>query len=164
LVHYPHLDMIALENLNVDAAIWRWVAGFHAALYRHSLVGARGTIQTPFPRADKKNGQVVIEQILPQNLAFIDNIKRNRVHNNVDRLVSNNNKLIYECVWALFDKGERWSCMFALDIYDWKDLGSHTVDIPARGCTGFYELPDGSAPEGAARDHARTIVTLNYDI
>jgi hypothetical protein len=49
VAHYPHLDMVALENLNVDAAIWRWVAGFHAALYRHSLIGARGSIQTPFP-------------------------------------------------------------------------------------------------------------------
>jgi hypothetical protein len=164
LVHYPHLDMVALENLNVDAAIWRWVAGFHAALYRNSLVGARGTIQTPFPRADKEYGRVTIERILRQNLEFIDNIKRNRAHNNLDRLVSNNRKLIYECVWSQFDKGTRWFCMFALDIYDWKDLGSHTTEIPARGCTGFYELPDGSAPESAARDHARTIITPNYDI
>jgi hypothetical protein len=54
--------------------------------------------------------------------------------------------------------------MFALDIYDWKDLGSHTADIPARGCTGFYVLLDGSAPETAARDRARTLITPNYDI
>jgi hypothetical protein len=164
IVHYPHLDMVALENLNVDAAIWRWVLGFHAALYRHSLIGERGSIQTPFPRGNKNDGRVTIEPILRQHLEFIASIKRNRAHNNLDRLISNNGKLIYECVWAQFDKQARWFCMFALDIYDWKDLGSHTADIPARGCTGFYVLRNGSAPETAARDHARTLITPNYDI
>ena len=28
--------MVALENLNVDAAVWRWVKGFHAALYHQA--------------------------------------------------------------------------------------------------------------------------------
>jgi hypothetical protein len=54
--------------------------------------------------------------------------------------------------------------MFALDIYDWKDLGAHAKNIPARGCAGFYMLPSGLAPENATRDHARTIIIPNYDV
>lgn len=40
--------------------------------------------------------------------------------------------------------------MFGVDIYDWKDLGSSTPSIPARGCAGMYQREDGSRPEMAA--------------
>jgi hypothetical protein len=33
-VHHASLDMVSLENLNIDLAIWRWVRGFHATLCR----------------------------------------------------------------------------------------------------------------------------------
>jgi hypothetical protein len=107
-VDYPHLGMVALENLAVDSAIWRWIAGFHAALYRQPMTGARGSIQTPFPRADKNEGRVVLRPLLPQNIEFVDNIKINRAHGNLDAIVSNNGKVVYECVWCLFDESDRW--------------------------------------------------------
>src|ERR1700730_18569644 len=59
LVRYRHPDMVALENLDVDAAVWRWVFGFPAALYHRPLDLQRGDMQTPFPRADKIDGEVV---------------------------------------------------------------------------------------------------------
>jgi hypothetical protein len=107
---------------------------------------------------------VSLRPLLPQNLKFVDNIKRNRAHGNLDGIASNSGKLVYDCVWCQFDKDDRWFCMFALDIYDWKDLGSHTEEIPGRGCVGFYVLPDGSIPELAARDHPRTVIIPNYDV
>ena len=61
------------------------------------------------------------------------------------------------------DNDPRWLCMFAWDVYDWKDLGNHSRGTPARGCAGFYMLPDGLAPENAARDHVRGVIIPNYD-
>jgi hypothetical protein len=56
------------------------------------------------------------------------------------------------------DAGGEWVCMFALDIYDWRDLGSHTAAIPSRGCVGMYLLPDRSVPEAAARDLKQSVL------
>jgi hypothetical protein len=47
----------AVVNLDIDAAVLRWIAGFHAAFYRESGVGIRGSLVTPFPRARLANGQ-----------------------------------------------------------------------------------------------------------
>jgi hypothetical protein len=43
-------------------------------------------------------------------------------------------------------------CVFALDIYDWKDLGRTSV-LPARGCAGFYMTPAQTIP--ATRESRR---------
>ena len=53
--------------------------------------------------------------------------------------------------------------MLALDIYDWNDLGSHTPEIPARGCAGMYALPDYSRPEGATVGKRPAIEIPNID-
>jgi hypothetical protein len=37
----PQADQGAMVNLDIDAAVWRWIAGFHAALYRESGVGRK---------------------------------------------------------------------------------------------------------------------------
>ncbi|MDR3422205.1 MAG: hypothetical protein P4L80_13340, partial [Xanthobacteraceae bacterium] len=61
------IGMGAISNLNVEQAMWRWVAGFRAALYKEPLVGARGSIVTPFPLADLINGHysIVLCEIAP---------------------------------------------------------------------------------------------------
>jgi hypothetical protein len=46
IVHSGRLGMGAVSNLNVEQAIWGWIAGFHAALYGEPLLGARGSIST----------------------------------------------------------------------------------------------------------------------
>lgn len=161
--HYPGLG-VALENLNVDAAIWRWIKGFHAALYRQPLVGDEYSIQTPFPRADKNNGLVTVRPIRQQHLLTVESIKRNRASGNLDAIIANNGKLRFECVWCLADDQVSWFCMFALDIYDWKDLGSHSNAIPARGCAGVYLLPDKTAPEGAATGRDGPVLIPNVDV
>jgi hypothetical protein len=161
--HYG--NMVAVENLNIDAAVWRWVRGFHAALYRQPLVqSANRAIQTPFPRAQKTFGGPVVVPIRQQHVLSVDVIKRNRVVRNLDRVYSNKDQLRYECVWAKGDESDWWICIFALDIYDWKDLGSHTAEIPARGCTGMYVQQNRSVPEGATLDAMQIIAVPNQDV
>ena len=50
-------------------------------------------------------------------------IKTQRLLQNLDRITSNNGKLTYESVWCKFRDADVWACVFALNIYDWKDLG-----------------------------------------
>jgi hypothetical protein len=136
-------------NLDVDQAVWRWIRGFHAALYRQPLLTTNHAIVTPFPRADLGSGVPKVRPLRPQHALAVRVLKYNRHVGNLDALVANNGQLRYECVWAEADDGGRWFCMFGLDIYDWKDLGSHSEEIPARGCAGMYALPDYSLPAGA---------------
>ncbi len=160
---YPHLDMAAIENVHIEAAVWRWVKGFHAALYKQPLISSKKALQTPFPRGELQNDKIYMHHLLPQHTLTVEAIKRNRAYNNVDRISSNNNKLTYECVWAQFDNSENWFCMFALDIYGWKDLGSSTKDIPARGCVGLYVPDDNAVPIEASKDHIGKILIPNFD-
>jgi hypothetical protein len=76
-VHYPGVGT-ALENLNIDAAVWHWVRAFHAALYRRPVVvGALVSIQTPFPGGERRADGIRIIPILQQHVLAVDTIKRN---------------------------------------------------------------------------------------
>jgi hypothetical protein len=157
--------MAAIENFDVVAAAWRCISGFHAALYRQYLPSnVDGAIELPFPRANRStSGKLQFYSLKEQHLIFVENIKRNRAFGNLDSIISNKRKMTYECVWCQFDNDPRWLCMFAWDIYDWKDLGNHSEGIPARGCAGCYVLPDGSLPQHASCDHIRELIIPNYD-
>jgi hypothetical protein len=132
-------------------------------LYRQPLTGNTCSIKTPFPRGENRYGRIVGRPILKQHTLAVAAIKRNRVSGNLDGVVSNNGKLRHECVWCQADDGEAWICAFGLDIYDWKDLGSHANGIPARGCVGIYALADRSAPDTASRDLASRRLVPNID-
>lgn len=160
--HYPGLG-VGVKNLNVDAAIWRWIKAFHAALYRQPLHGNNFAIQTPFPRADLNLGKFQIQPLRAQHFLAVEEIKRNRILRNIDSVVAYNRKLRYECIWCQADDRASWFCMFGLDIYDWKDLGSSSRDIPARGCAGVYALPDRAAPSNAAINRSGRIIIPNLD-
>jgi hypothetical protein len=153
----------AVVNCDVDAAVWRWIRGFHAALYGGPLpVPLKGALVTPFPRAPLEMGPVAVEQLRPQHAMFVDIIKQNRALRNLDRIVSNGSKLTYECVWWRNTQDGPWLCVFALDIYDWKDLGA-AQGFPARGCAGFYHLPSGEHPADAALVKFLTAARSNRD-
>jgi hypothetical protein len=62
------------------------------------------------------------------------------------------------------DAGGEWVCMFALDIYNWRDLGSHSAEIPSRGCVDMCLLPDRSVAEAAARDLKQSVAVPNHDV
>jgi hypothetical protein len=155
----------ALMNLDVDAAVWRWVRGCHAALYGEPLAGRflvdiKGALVTPFPRAPKDTAQV--EQIRPQHAAFVRAIKLNRIKRNLDRVVTNKGRFTYECVWGQSDSGGPWMCFFAINVYDWKDLGN-TGQHLARGCAGFYICCSQKAPANASKAVSSPIIIPNYD-
>jgi len=158
----PQRAVGAVVNLDIDAAVWRWIAGFHAALYREPGIGIAGSLVTPFPKARFHDGRAVLQPLRVQHPLFVQTIKANRLRGNLDRIVSNKGKLTYECVWQQADNGGPWMCIFALDIYDWKDLG-RSPGLPARGCAGFYLMPAQTIPANAARAVTSSIIIPTSD-
>lgn len=158
----PDRRLGAVANIDVRDAVWRWIAGFHSALYREPAIGIRGSLVTPFPAAHQMRGQIVFEPIRPQHQLFVDTIRLNRARGNLDTIKSNNGKLTYECVWLRADNHGPWMCVFALDVCDWKDLGRTPLQ-PSRGCAGFYLHPSMAAPNGAATTMPSRLVVPNSD-
>jgi hypothetical protein len=158
---FPRQALGAITNLNVDQAIWRWVRGFHAALYREHMPNApMRALTTPFPRAQQQVGHVVIEPMKePQHRIIVETIKTNRAKQNLDRIHTHDAKLRYEAVWVQSDQGV-WMCFFGLDIYDWIDLGDAGIQ-QRRGCAGCYALPSGGYPASATRAVSIPIVVPN---
>ena len=139
-----------VSNLDIPGAIRRWVRAFHSALYRGPMPdGARFAIQTPFPSAKLSTGKPDFDAIPAQHELFVKTIKLNRAAANLDEIRCNNGKLVYQCVWVPADNGV-WICVFALDIYNWKDLGD-VNNFAARGCAGSYVLPAGLTPRFATK-------------
>ena len=137
------------EGKNLEELIKRWLKGFHAALNSMALPsGSMFAIQTPFPSGVMKNGKLVVDPILEQHYKFVESIKRNRAINNLDLIVSNNEKIKYECVWDQLNDNS-WICIFAIDLYGWKDLGD-VNNFEPRGCAGSYRLLTGKAPADAS--------------
>jgi hypothetical protein len=157
-------DLGAVENLDIRAVVWRWIRGFHAALYREPLPTTRfmSSLQTPFPSGVATAVGFQIDPLPQQHLAFVETIKVQRAKRNLDRIRSNNGKLTYECVWCQADNGGPWLCIFALDLYDWKDLGL-TPGQPARGCAGFYKLESDLPPTHGTRAVTTPIIVPNSD-
>jgi hypothetical protein len=145
----PNLEThVAIDNVDIRGAVERWVRAMHAALYREPLVPAtRFGIETPFAIAvPTHTGGVGLDPgRITQHRLFVEVLKESRGLGNIDRVVANNGKFRYECVWDQATN-KNWMCMFALDIYDWKDLGRTSLG-PKKGCVGFYQylLPDPPA-------------------
>jgi hypothetical protein len=153
----------AVTNLNIDEVIWRCIGGFHAALYQGPAVGTRGSLVTPFQRAKDIGGRFIVQPLRSeQHTNFVQTIKSNRIQGNLDRIRCNKGQLTYECVWDQGDNDGPWICIFALDIYDWKDLGATPLS-PPRGCAGFYVLPSGTVPSTASRGKTTSIIIPTSD-
>lgn len=151
----------AVVNVNVHAAIQRWVHGFHA-LYREPLpLDTRFAIQTPFPAMRVTPRGPELEPVRQQHLKFVEALKINRAVRNLDRIVANNRKLTYESVWDQADGGQ-WICIFGLDLYGWKELGDTHNFVP-RGCAGSYVMSSFQAPESATRGTRLHTLVPNYD-
>jgi hypothetical protein len=156
-------ELVGTSNLDVKGAVWRWIRGFHAALYNEALIQSRPvTIRTPFPSAQQTPNGWVPEPLHAQHQKFVEVIKANRAADNLDRIHCNNGKLLYECVWDQSSAGD-WLCVFALNIYEWKDLGD-IHRFPARGCAGCYLPSAAFAPETASRARKLAIAVPNLDV
>lgn len=159
----------AVIDFDVDAAVWRWIAGFHAALYQQPLcfspTGAadprfRRSLILPFPKGSRITR--TFDPIPPQHLRFVATIKANRFRKNLERIICNRGKLVYECVWDRYDDRDEWFCVFALNVCDWKDLGAITPRH-ARGCAGHYAIETNQPPPEATRAVKSPLVLPNYD-
>ena len=138
-------EMLGLAGVRLHKMIGRWLRGFHAALYGKYLpYGTKNFVHLPFQAGEVKDGEAVMRENLDQHRLFVRLIKQNRQAGLVDRLVSNNGKCVYECVWSHTDDGQT-ICFFALNVYDWKCLGDSLI-FPQRGCVGMY-MPVSGLPE-----------------
>lgn len=158
---FPRQALGAIINVNIEQAIWRWVRGFHAALYREHLPNVpMRALTTPFPRAQESVSGPQIEPMKePQHRVIVQMIKTNRAKRNLDLVYTHGAKLRYETVWCKSDQG-MWLCFFGLDIYDWQDLGDAGIQ-QRRGCAGCYMLPKGSYPANATRAKSSPIIIPN---
>ena len=152
--------LAAIETIDIGAAVWGWVRGFHAALYREFLPRQnRRAVELPFPEVEQlENGEATAKPVREQRAVFVEIIKMNRAAGHVDQLISNAGTVRYECVWGEVVPG-LWRCAFALDVYDWRDLGP--PEMGQRGCVGIYEADH--RPVGATQSTGRTDVTYSND-
>jgi hypothetical protein len=142
---------VGLVHIDLERMIWRWVRGFHAALYREHLPDdAHKQIQAPMTAGRRGEKGLEAEEVLPQQFDFVEIITRNRALGRLDRAVTQGGKCIYECVWIdVTSPDEAHACVFALKLYNWSELGE-TDRTVKRGCTGFYgamHLPVGATAE-----------------
>ncbi len=159
---FPETLRGAVTNINIDEIIWRWISGFHAALYEEPIsIGRAKSLATPLPKAKKTKRGIQSQFYQKQHRHFVEVIKINRYKNNLDKIVCYNSQVIYECVWSKADTGQ-WMCIFALNVSDWRELGEN-CGMPARGCAGFYLRPSGGYPENARTQMTTPILIPNID-
>ena len=154
--------IVGITNVPLNRSLWRWVKGFHSALYQEPVIG-RFAVTTPYPMGRRSDGQVIIQPVLKQHLLAVELIKRNRAFDNIDSIVAYRGKLRYECVWFQRDGAEEWMCAFALDLYDWKHLAGYSASIKSRGCAGIYMYADGRVQRGGCMDRKSDIVVQSLD-
>jgi len=144
-----------IEAIDLRLVLVRWVRGFHTALYQEYLPNETPNVfEPPLPRGRKHKAQVAFDEIGRHFPLFVETIKKNRKVARIDRIECFNSKCIYECTWETTDDG-RWSCFFALNIYDWKNLGD-PLHFRQRGCVGWY-MPMSGRPRNAAEGVTRLL-------
>jgi hypothetical protein len=150
-----------LLNTNWHEEIWRWIRGFHAALYRDFLpADSPHRVYTPFPSGYMREGiPVLVDDTLCDQAMLSTSVKHNRDLDNFDQILCNNGKLQYICVWAKDDASIEWHCEFALQLYDWKRIGD--PNYPHRGCVGRYSLSNGGMPIDASVATTLAATTLD---
>lgn len=142
--------VLPARHVFFEGEIDRWVRACHATLYGRVLpkVGVQRNIHPPMPTGEfDEEGRICFDQVLPQVPKFVEVIRRNRAAGTLDRIEAWNGKFRYECTW-LQGQQERWACVWAMRVYDWERLGETWQQEP-RGCTGYYESPEGKPPEAA---------------
>jgi hypothetical protein len=66
-------------ELDVKSAIWRWIRGFHAALYQEYLPDSTmRAIHVPAPSFKRHGSRIVLDDRLRQHIEFVKELKKNR--------------------------------------------------------------------------------------
>lgn len=142
----PGKSTAVLRGQELEQIVFRWVRGFHAALYGEPLSPATAfKMILPFPQM-KQDGEILKPDPIPAPYqAFFETITESQATGRVDQIISRNGKCRYSCVWTQEDGGGRWFCVYRLDLYNWSELGDIN-NYERRECVGAYIRPDRSAP------------------
>jgi len=136
-------------NVDLGRIVWRWVRGFHAALYHEYLPKlVKWRVHPPFPSGRRDGEKLIRDPILPQQTFVPEEIKKNRLARNLDVLKCCNGRCCYESVFVRADNGQP-VCFWALRIYDWERLADPRW-ARSHGCIGAY-VPPAGIPQGASR-------------
>jgi len=131
---------VGITGVEFNRIIWRWVRGFHAALYREPLQqDAFYGLTTPFPYADQVAGTLQFEELRPDQLEMALTLRQHMRYRMIDEVLSNAGKCRFVCTWLTFDDGRPF-CLYGLRIYEWEKLAD-TKRFPPRGCFGVYCAP-----------------------
>ncbi len=134
---------------DIKGIIFRWVRGFHAALYNEPLEPVRRIVSPPIPERRIEGTDVAPVPVPEVVQHFVEELNRNRAAGTIDSVVCRNNQCRYECVWNKDDDGQ-WICIWGLDICNWQRLGDSTHFEP-RDCVGMYRPKSGTIPASATR-------------
>jgi hypothetical protein len=136
---------VGVTDLPLPKIIWRWVRGFHAALYREPLpLNSYYSLMSPFPAADQTAGGLKFEDLRLDQLEMALTLRQHIKHAMVDEVRCYAEKCRFVCTWLTADDG-RPLCLYGLRIYEWEKLAD-TKRFPQRGCIGVYMHP---TPVGA---------------
>lgn len=137
------------SNLAMKPIIFRWVCGFHAALYNEPMGPSGYMVSLPLPEGrmtDEHVEPLPVPDVVPHLVA---ELKRNRLTGTLDVVICCSGQCRYECVWSQADNGRR-ICIWGLDVYGWKLLGD-VAHFEPRGCVGVYWPNSGLIPSTATR-------------
>lgn len=138
-----------ISHPDLAKEIWRWVRAFHAALYQQYLADdVIHTVLPPVPQGRMTPDGPLIEERLEDQAYLTELLKQNRSSGRLDEIVANNGKLHYICNWSPPMTDEKRVCVFGLNLYDWKSLGSEHFE--PRGCVGRYVVNESELPPTAS--------------
>ena len=142
---------VGLADPGLQNIVFRWIRGFHAALYREYVPDELPlrAIHMPFPSGRQLEDGLHWDDIRDQHPMVVEQLKKAHVADTYDAVVIRNEKCRYECTWGLSDRSEAWCCLFGLQLYDWSRIGDSSV-AKGRGCVGMYVPPSGK-PATASR-------------
>ena len=140
-------DATFIYGHDLRPCIWRYVKGFHAALYKEHLeVNGKANVHLPFPEGHRQGNTVKYLPILDQQYTIADELRKSRIAKTIDRISCYQEKCIYECIWVKMNTGE-WHCLFCLRLYNWENLGD-IHNFPKQGCVGAYCSTKGRPASG----------------
>jgi hypothetical protein len=134
------------------SAVWMWVRGIHAALYREYLPeSAPHTILAPVPGFNASAGPSALRQTVERSAIVRAPVEYGVRTGRADGLSAWGGQVSYECVWfPPVDEhcGDVWACFWGL-IFPGVSTWSRTVLPPGQECPwhGLYTtncLPDGA--------------------
>ena len=158
---HPSGALLASTSLDLRGCIWRWVRGYHAALYRSHLPDTVDhVVFPPLPSVPFQDAGLRSDDRLAQLAQIVTVVKQSRAVARTDTVVTHAGHCRYDSTWTRFNSG-RWTCFFALRIYNWEALGDSST-YPRRGCAGAYD-PFDEPPGNSAVAPEVPISISNHD-